>query len=110
MKPDYHDDALRNLLKEHVHTPVKRGEGFRAAVWARIDRRRQAPDTWLAWVRYHFAGFAMAAAASVVVAAALGGWAGKARESAIRETMLDSYVRSIDPHHQVASSAGAVLE
>jgi hypothetical protein len=110
MTPDSQDTALRNLLKEHGHVPVVRNPAFRAAVWARIEQRREVPATWRAWVRLHLAGFAMAALASVTVAAALGGWAGKARETALRETMLTRYVVSIDPHHQVASAAGAPVE
>lgn len=90
--------------------PVARNPAFRAAVWARIEQRRRSPVTWRAWVRMHFAGFALAAVASVAVASALGGWAAKTRQTAMRETMLIRYVASIDPHHQVASSAGAALE
>ncbi len=111
MTPDSQDTALRNLLKEHVHVPVARNPAFRSEVWARIEQRRQAPATWRGWVRLHSAGFAMAAIASVTLAAAIGGWVGKARETAaMRETMLTRYVASIDPHHQLASSAGANVE
>lgn len=110
MKPDSQDIALRNLLKEHGHVPAARNPAFRSEVWARIEQRRRVPSTWWAWVRMHLAGFTLAAFASVAVASALGGWAAKARQTAMRETMLIRYVASIDPHHQVDSSSGTALE
>jgi hypothetical protein len=110
MNPEDQDAALSSLLKDHATVRATCSPGFRPSVWARIEQRRKLPASWRGWVRLHFAGFVMAAAASVVAAAALGGMAGKAHESAMRETMLARYVASIDPHHQIASSSVPAIE
>jgi hypothetical protein len=75
-------------------------------VWARIEARRRVPATWREWVQLHLAGFATAAAASVVLSAVGGGWLATVQVDRERDVMVSRYVASIDPHSQVTRTQG----
>jgi hypothetical protein len=98
------DATLRAVLRTHHRTAPASNPNFRAAVWARIEAGRAVPTTWAAWVRLHLTGFALAAAASVTMAAAAGGWAATVRAERARDVMVTRYVASIDPHRQVTAA------
>ncbi|AKC82241.1 hypothetical protein IMCC26134_04655 [Verrucomicrobia bacterium IMCC26134] len=103
MKTKHHDEDLRVLLRTLDQVKPVRNPAFRTEVWARIESRRQLPATWAAWLRLHLAGFSLAAAASVILAAGAGGWAATARVGREREAMVARYVASIDPHRQAVN-------
>jgi hypothetical protein len=95
------DKELRDLLRTYGAGTPRPSADFRTGVWARIEARRRVPATWGEWVRLHLAGFATAAAASVVLSAAGGGWLATIQVDRERDVMVSRYVTSIDPHSQV---------
>jgi hypothetical protein len=92
------DENLGPLLRDACRVHPARTPDFRAAVWARIEAVRRAPETWSAWLRLHSWRFASCALAGVVLAGAGGGWIAKVQSQRDREQLVRRYLASIDPH------------
>lgn len=91
--PNPNDPLSRTLAEWRVTPPAD--PNFRPAVWQRIARINR--DTWAAYLRAHFAGWAAAAALAVVAAGWAGQAAAQAKLAADRERMVVSYLGAIDP-------------
>ena len=101
MTPNLNDEDLRRLLRAHWPAEVRATPEFRAGVWARIEAERRGPASWAGWLRLHLAGTAWAAAASIALAVASGGWLARVEAEAARSREAERYVASIDPHARV---------
>ena len=101
MTPNLNDEDLRRLLRAHWPAEVRATPEFRAGVWARIEAERRGPASWAGWLRLHLAGTAWAAAASIALAVAAGGWLATAEAEAARSREAERYVATIDPHARV---------
>ena len=97
MNPE--DEKLRQVLATWQVAPVA-AAGFRASVWARIERgRREA--AWAGFVRAR----AVPCAVLLVVALGVGAWTGReqarGRVAAERAEILQSYVNGLDARAMV---------
>ncbi len=94
---DNDDPRLRSLLREHVMADARATPDFRAAVWRRIDARREAMASWPAWLRAHVFGVAACTAACVAVAVMSAGILASNQSKREREALIQRYITSIDP-------------
>jgi hypothetical protein len=88
------DDKLQAALADWRVAPTRAAD-FRAAVWARIERRR-GDATWGNYMRAH----AVPCAALLAVALVIGAWTGRGRARAQvdldRAALATSYVQALD--------------
>lgn len=91
------NDPLSRTLKTWQVTPPCTPD-FRAAVWSRIEAvQRAATETWGGYLRAHLALWILVGLLSTVGAGWIGHSAGEVRTSQARETLVASYVESLDP-------------
>lgn len=103
MKTQFSDEQLQQLVRQSWPAYPERNPGFRAAVWARIEAGHRLPVTWGAWLKQHLPSVAAYAAAVVLVAGASGGLLASRQVERDRETQIQRYVASIDPHQRVSA-------
>lgn len=91
------NDPLYRTLKSWKVTPPP-SPHFRAAVWQRIESvRRAAAETWSGYLRAHLALWMFVGLLATAGAGWIGHSAGEARTAQARETLVASYVESLDP-------------
>lgn len=90
---------LGRLVRQNWPVSPQKNPRFKPEVWARIH---STPQTWYAWCRGRLP--ILAPVTALVVA--LAGLAGVhlARETTSLARDVESYIASIDPHRQLASS------